>query len=270
MARGLRKRLADVLSREDVETLRKTIVGELAQRPPTIGVIGISGVGKSSTINTLFRAQLPTSATVACTKRFWDVDIDVDLTAERLREVAPSVEQHLDGWSAHLRVVDAPGLGEDAAKDAEYLAAYRDNLGRCDVVLWVMTARNRAIALDQHYLQELREFHERMVFAVNQADLVDPLNWHPVLNLPSPEQEQNLATIIEDRREKINAVIGRDPTIVAYSAKARYNLEPLFTTLLSASSEERRWLFALLKGFRWDDFLTVEAREELERWPAGS
>ena len=51
------------MSEHDEQVLRTKVLEEVSAHPPTIGVIGISGVGKSSTINTLLGAALPTSDT---------------------------------------------------------------------------------------------------------------------------------------------------------------------------------------------------------------
>jgi hypothetical protein len=53
--------------------------------------------------------------------------------------------------------------------------------------------------------------------------------------------------------------------VVPYSAKARYNLQALFTALLDACPDDRAWLFAGLKSFAYDDFLTDEARRLLDK-----
>jgi predicted GTPase len=253
------------LSPEDTQLLKNVMSGELDDHPPTIGVVGVSGVGKSSTINALFRAELETSDTVACTKRFWSLDVGLELSEKRLQQVAPAVRRELDDTKATLRVVDAPGLGEDIARDPAYLAEYGEHLGKCDVILWIMAARNRAVALDQRYLDELQVFNARMVFGLNQVDLVEPLDWHPVLNGPSEAQALNIDAIANDRRQRLAVVLKRDVTVIPYSAKIFYNLQQLFTTLIASAPKERRWIFSLLKGFRYDDFLTQEAREQLAR-----
>ena len=41
------------MSEHDEQVLRTKVLEEITGHPPTIGVIGISGVGKSSTVNTL-------------------------------------------------------------------------------------------------------------------------------------------------------------------------------------------------------------------------
>lgn len=80
----------------------EAIRAEMRRRPPVIGVVGVSGTGKSSTVNAMFRTDLPISHTTACTKDFWNVELAV----------------HTSQGQRLLRVVDAPGLGEDIRADA--------------------------------------------------------------------------------------------------------------------------------------------------------
>ena len=123
------------ITREDEQNLIDTIRRELNKKPPTIGLIGVSGVGKSSTVNAMFKTDLAISHVVACTKAFEKKDLEVTMK-----------EGVGKGQVVHLRVIDAPGLGEDIKLDPKYLSMYRDHLPECDVNLWVITARNRAIA----------------------------------------------------------------------------------------------------------------------------
>jgi uncharacterized protein len=227
-----------------MEQVANALRNEIETRPPTLGLVGVSGVGKSSTANALFRTDLPTSSTVACTKEFRDVPLSVEFHDRKNR---------LD--TASLVVIDAPGLGEDVAKDPEYLRMYHDNLGGCDVILWVMSARNRAVALDQRYLRELHMFHDRMVLGINQIDLVDPMDWVRKHNIPSAEQERNIERIESDRLARMSTVTSSELPVVSYSARYGYQLQELFTTILKACPKDRRWIFSGLQNFSYRDFI---------------
>ena len=232
---------------EALTQIAEALEREIAAKPPAFGLVGVSGVGKSSTVNALFRTELPTSDTVACTKEFRAVPLDVAYS-----DAAGSRER------VALTVIDAPGLGEDLARDPEYLEMYEQNLGRCDVVLWVMSARNRAVALDQMYLRKFSQFHDRIVLAISQADLVEPMNWVEKYNVPSGKQERNLREIESDRAGKIRSIVGYDLPIVTYSARRGYQLEKLFTTILKSLPKDRQWLYSGLKNFTYKDFLPAD------------
>ena len=139
---------------------------------------------------------------------------------------------------------------------------YEENLDRCDVVLWVMSARNRAVALDQMYLRKLSRFHDRIVLAISQADLVEPLDWVEKYNIPSSQQE-------EERRHR-GRPGGEDPrrgrpfpSGVSYSAHRGYQLEKLFTTILRSCPVDRQWIYGGLKNFSYKDFLPSDRARKL-------
>jgi len=240
------------LTEEELNILRSTIINELGNKPPTVALIGVSGVGKSSTINTLFKTDLAISHTIACTKKFEKIDLNLKFVDENTKDL-----------QTKFRVIDAPGLGEDIRKDPEYISIYKKNLPACDVILWIMNARNRAIALDQQYLNELKEFQGKMVFGINQVDLIEPMNWNTKINLPSQEQIDNINIIVNDRKERLQDVLGREISIIPYSAKVRYNLQELFLHIINSCSEDRRWIFNGLRNFKYDDFLPEDIRNEV-------
>lgn len=242
------------LTKEELAQLRAAIAKEVTERPPTIGLVGVSGVGKSYTINTLFKTSLATSDTVACTKEFESIDLALQFTRGEARKLP-----------VQLRVIDAPGLGEDVYHDPSYLQMYNQHLPACDVILWVLAARNRAMALDQSYLSKLDAFHDRMVFALNQVDLVEPMDWNEAINLPSTKQIENIAVIVADRESKVSQVIGAKTKVEPYSAKRGYRLEELFTSIITTTTKKRRWILDNLKNFNFRDFIPVEVLSQIEK-----
>ena len=240
------------LSKDNIQQIRTALLAEVSERPLTIGVVGVSGVGKSSTINALFKTHLKVSHTVAGTKTFGATDLSLQVA-----------QGHVQGESVKLIVVDAPGMGEDLNLDNDYIQMYKNQLPSCDVILWVLSARNRAIALDQMYLQKFEEFAPKIVFGINQIDLVHPMDWEAAINLPSVEMEQNINEIVTDRTEKLKSTLNVPIKVVPYSAARGYNLEPLFAAIIEAVPFERQWLYDGLKNFSYRDFLPQGLEAEI-------
>ena len=236
------------LSASEKSELSAAFQKELIKNPPTIGLVGVSGTGKSSTINTLFKTKLPISHTTACTKAF-----------EASKIALRQTQGEAIGQETVLTVYDAPGLGEDIEKDPEYIEMYQQQLPRCDVILWVMTARNRAIALDQMYLLNFRKLFDRIVFGINQVDLISPLNWPNGLPIPSVEQESNLNEIVADRTRRLSKILEQPATVIPYSNMRGFNLEGLFAGILNKCQSDRAWMFGGLKNFSYKDFMPKNA-----------
>jgi uncharacterized protein len=233
----------------------KKQLGQLIQeKPPKIGLVGVSGVGKSSTINAMFKTSLPISHTIACTTEFCEIPFEL-----KMRQGAGA------GQSVNLVVCDAPGLGEDIRKDPEYIDMYRKNLPSCDIILWIMSARNRAIALDQTYLKNFSDLSKRIVFGISQVDLVEPMNWNPNFPIPSKEQMNYIAEIVSDRSKRLSDTLGRNVDVIPYSNYRRYNLEVLFTNLLQSCAGNRSWIFGGLKNFSFEDGISIKLQEELSK-----
>ncbi len=88
-------------------------------------------------------------------------------------------------------------------------------------------------------------YTEKLLFAVNKADTAAPgeSDWNKPLNIPSPEQQKNLAEMEEYVREKVKRVIPNwNGPVVSYSAKYRYHLEQLMTAMIEVMPKNRRWV----------------------------
>jgi predicted GTPase len=194
---------------------------------PTIGVAGVSGTGKTSILSALFGTG-------------------------RLHDPAPG-----------LTLLDAPGLGEDLRRDD--LDEYAERLRRCDVILWVLAAPHRGLALDQSYLDKIGPPPRRLVFALNQVDLIRPGDWLCCANLPSERQEEHLLEILEDRKAKLASSVGQARPVVACSATRAYRLQELFTELVLACPPGQAAPLRAAKNLRSTTAARVAAEQRRER-----
>jgi len=200
-------------------------------------VAGSCGTGKSSTLDALFGTRLTTGPT--------RVVATVDLPA--------------------VRLIDTPGLGEDAARDRAVLPEIARVVPSADLVLWVLNGRNRGLAADFAYLDTLAVPHERLVFGVNQVDLAGPADWNTQLGLPSEAQDQHILELLEDRRARLATGLGDARPVVGYSAVRAFRLQELFTELVAAAPPDRAGALRAAKALRPAPIarLDREARYEL-------
>jgi predicted GTPase len=203
----------------------------------TVCVAGGCGTGKSSTLEALFGARPTTAPTRAVTT--------VDL---------PSV-----------RLVDAPGLGEETARDRALLPGLARAISRSDLVLWILSSRNRALAADFAYLDTLAVPHDRLVFGVNQVDLAEPVDWNTALGLPSEAQEHTILELLEDRRARLAVGLGDARPVVGYSATRAYRLQELFTELVSAVPPDRASALRAAKALRVAPMARLDREVRRER-----
>jgi predicted GTPase len=228
------------ISEEDVSQIVNAIdtrtKEELTNRPPVIALIGTSGVGKSSTINALFGTELPISHFEGCTQK----EEEIVLKTNKGRKIV---------------IYDMPGLGESIVDDERHKETYRKILPKCDVVLWILAAKQRGSMTFEQLI--LRDFIsvisagilDRLVIGVNQIDLMEPNDWINGFNVPSKEQKENIERRIEDIKKKLIMVVPNlsEDRILYYSAVKRYRLDHLFSVMLSAAGEKRAWVLDFTK-----------------------
>ncbi|HCT2124093.1 TPA: GTPase family protein [Citrobacter koseri] len=148
-------------------------INQLTRYEPVIGIMGKTGVGKSSLCNALFVGEVsPVSDITACTHE-----------PLRLR---------LQVGERYMTLVDLPGVGESGARDTEYAALYREQLPRLDLVLWLIKADDRALAVDEHFYHQVigEAYRHKMLFVISQSDKVEPSSSNGQL---STEQKQNIS-----------------------------------------------------------------------------
>lgn len=148
-------------------------IRQLANYEPVIGIMGKTGAGKSSLCNALFAGEVsPVSDVSACTR-------------EPLRFRFQVGERF-------MTLVDLPGVGESGARDTEYAGLYREQLPRLDLVLWLIKADDRALAVDEHFYQQVigEAYRHKLLFVISQSDKAEPTSRGERL---STEQKQNIS-----------------------------------------------------------------------------
>lgn len=127
-----------VLSEDEL----KLIVTKLKQEqklPPKVAIFGKAGVGKTTTINSLFNAQWKTSHTIVGTTKAQMKNFEL-------------------GTGGTLSVIDLPGYGRSVAEDKEYENIYKSIIPSCDLVFLIIQANTRDFADDEEMIAKVAEW----------------------------------------------------------------------------------------------------------------
>jgi uncharacterized protein len=236
------------ISQADMDIILTQIDQKIAEEPPPrVAIIGEAGVGKSSTLNSLFNAGVDISHTEACTKEAMEIRVPLGSMLARKIKV-DTVEASL----GDLIVYDMPGLGEGLSARNQHLTTYDDVLRRVDAAVWILDAPVRSIEFAQAEMARLdKSLTAYMTFALNKVDTVFPgeTAWYTPANLPSPEQEKNIKLRIADVESKVREALPHwRGQVIGYSAKRRFNLPQLFAAMLDGVARERRWVLIQRKS----------------------
>ncbi|WP_410734172.1 GTPase family protein [Citrobacter portucalensis] len=201
------------------QSLRESLVNKISDAidyEPVIGVMGKTGAGKSSVCNALFQGEVCAVSDVeACTRE-----------AQELR---------IHFGRRSLKIIDIPGVGENALRDKEYAALYRTLLPSLDLILWVIKGDDRAFSADEHFYNNVllpAGGGERVLFVLNQVDKIEPFReWNTHLHQPSPAQRIN----IEKKEACITERFGfTHYPVIPISADEGYNILRLVETMIRA------------------------------------
>ena len=209
--------------------------------PPKIAIIGKAGVGKSTTINSLFSVE--------------DFVIDViNIDMPDGEDGQNLVSDIKTGSTMAIRkkkkkkngtcldIIDMPGLGDDIETDIVHENIYRQVLPDCDVVLYIMDADDRSYSEDQRILRDVVipcciDIRKKIVIAINKVDQIgekDGILWDIRINQPSREQKKLIEIKLEDVQKRFSMEYGvTKGQIVCYSGLKCYNLNEFMLALIN-------------------------------------
>lgn len=207
-------------------SLRQYLLQELNQLvtyEPVIGIMGKTGVGKSSLCNALFRSEIcAVNAVEACTRQ-----------PQRVR---------LRFGNHFLTLVDLPGVGESVTRDGEYRELYRDLMPQLDMVLWVFKADDRAYAVEEQFYQDvfaqLSGAMPPVLWVLNQVDKIEPAEqWNWPSAQPSVLQAQH---IVLKRQAAARQLPVAADDILPVSVKGRYQLAKVVEAMIMHLPKQAR------------------------------
>jgi len=190
-------------------TLIQTWKSEGKPNMPKVGVLGVTGVGKSSLCNALFGKDIAAVSDIAaCTSNQQEILIDCD--------------------GLKIQLIDMPGIGENIERDKKYFALYEKLAPELNLVIWVIKADDRAYAQAKKAYREILEPNFKkcpVVFVINQVDRLNPLcDWDDEKNQPGSEKKKNINKKIFEVSKEFDISI---KYIQTTSKTKKYNLGEL-------------------------------------------
>lgn len=204
-------------------------------RPLDVMVTGVTGAGKSTTLNTIFKKNVATVGN--------GVDPEtMDLDSYSLNDV--------------FRLWDTPGLGDGVANDEIHKRKLVDLLyktysldgniyGWIDSAIVVLEGLNRDMGSTYTLLNEVivpNIQSDRILVVINQADMaMKGRHWNKETNRPDEvlvDFLERQALSIQNRVKEATGVTIRKP--VYYSAEYGYNIEKLLDFIIDNMIVERR------------------------------
>jgi predicted GTPase len=236
--------LRDILERAEP-------VEQVAQKPVNILLVGRTGAGKSSLINTLFEAD--------------KAEVDV----------LPSTDEiHSYRWAADsgeaLTLWDSPGY--EQINHDDYRELLLDYAHQADLLLLVTPAMDPALQMDVELLGDMRKEVADLgaIAIVTQVDRLRPLReWNPPYNWQTGERpkETSIREATQYRQEQLGEVCDRVlPLVTRDSATNRqpWNADALATALIELVEPTKE--LRLARFLRDRDAKAIAATRLIDRY----
>ena len=196
-------------------------ISVVEQQPVKIILVGRTGAGKSSLINTLFQAE--------------QAEVDILPSTDQIKNYHWQTQN-----SETLNLLDTPGYEQvNRPELREQVLAYA---ATADLLLLVTPALDPALQMDLDFLQELKQevANLPMIAIVTQVDRLRPIRqWNPPYNWQSGDQpkEKSIREATEYRAELLKDVCNLVLPIVTEEQKSdrrAWGIEALSLELIKA------------------------------------
>lgn len=207
--------------------------------PLDVMVTGVTGAGKSTTLNTIFSREIA-----------------------EVGHGADPMTMELGSYSLSnvIRFWDTPGLGDGPVKDAEHSRKLIDLLlktyesggkefGFIDLALVIVDGSNRDMGTVYRLINSIiipNIQYGRLIVAINQADMaMSGRHWDKAENAPDPVLTEFLREKAVSVKNRIREATGVNvPMPVCYSAEKDYNITSFLDLIVDSIPSERRPLAA--------------------------
>lgn len=231
----------------DIKEVSEKLSAEIRTKPFRVAIIGQSGVGKTSTIQSVFGVKPGKSNKI-----------------KAVEEGTPDIEEKLydieDGFS--LSIADMPGLKNDIKKDINvYIPLYKKELPDCDLIIYIIDAHAKELGVDIQILRDIvipicqkAGKTRNIIIALNKIDAIGQsfpeyrtnkeYHWDKIENKPTA----TLGKLIKERVMHIYEKLVENNIFddidceqsPAYSAVYAYNLQDFLLAILES---ERGYIF---------------------------
>ena len=198
---------------------------------PKIGVVGNSGVGKSSLCNALFGKEIAaTSAVASCTRTAQEIHIGVD-----------------DNGRGGMILVDLPGIGEDPARQEEYIELYKKHMPSLDLILWAIKSDDRNFdSAIKGYEAVLKNSDTPRIFVITQLDKTNPSRyWSYETFTPGDLQLGNINTKENEVSRKFEISVKNIISVAVDEENfdRNYQLKELVERIVEVLPNEKKYAF---------------------------